>query len=263
MIRIALCSIGFQTRDRYAPAPRLQRSLAAIASDAAHWGFAGIEVWERHLSSASDAECLQAAATLRRFGLGTPMLSSYYNFTRHDRSCAESLAHGHQVLTRAAAWSIPQIRIFTGNTRSRDATPAQWRRARLALRELCDRAAGHGIRLAVETHDWNLSDRLDGCLRLVDEVARDNLGFIFQPDTFGCLWPYAYKRLRARIFHVHANLRAPDPARDPIDWRNLAARQRQDGWQGWWSLEWLSPGVERIAPVWGPWLRRLCDVAYR
>ena len=46
--------------------------------------------------------------------------------------------------TEAVALGAHNIRIFTGNHRSADATPEQWARATRCLQELCDAAAEHG-----------------------------------------------------------------------------------------------------------------------
>jgi sugar phosphate isomerase/epimerase len=257
MLKASMCSIGFQEKDKWKPNPIVQTPLRTVIDHCARSGIAGVEIWEPHYGSLDEAARTDARAAIARAGLAVPMISSYYNFTKSVEHARESLAKGHAVINEAAELSAHNIRIFTGNHRSADASPEQWHRCVVCLRELADHAAEVGVGLAAETHDWNLMDTVPGCLELVNRVDRPNFGFIYQASTFGLgQWAWAMDQLKPWIRHAH--LTNPGFLGDgPYPWPLICQRLADHGIDGFCSIEWFGSRADSKVAIDGPWLQRL------
>jgi sugar phosphate isomerase/epimerase len=119
---------------------------------------------------------------LQDSGVSCDVLAGYTNLA--PATAAEVPAIEHQIayvesLARIAAelgGSI--VRIFTAYEAEGQDLQVQWNRVAGAIREMCDRAAGYGITIAVQNHH-DLALHTDALLELLAEVARSNckLGF--------------------------------------------------------------------------------------
>lgn len=258
-LRASMCSIAFQRKDKWKPQPSVEQPLETVIPVVANAGFAGIEVWHPHWESLDQGQQQRALGVLQRHGLLVPMLSAYYNFTKSASHARDSLAKGHRVLAQAQALQAPQIRIFTGNHRSADATPEQWHRTQRCLQELCDHGRDLGIGLCLETHDWNLMDTVPGTLRLLELVDRPNLGLIFQASTFGpARWRWALQHLAPWVRHVHAPPGSHGLAADPYDYTAQLTQLLERGFRGFVSLEYMGSDPHLSMVRDGAWLIRLC-----
>lgn len=258
-LRPSMCSIAFQRKDKWKPLPQVEMPLEEIIPLLAEVGFAGVEVWHPHWESLDEAGQQRVCRRLERHHMLVPMLSAYYNFTKSAQHAADSLAKGHRVITQARRLGAGNIRIFTGNHRSADASPEQWQRTRSCLQELCDHAGQHGIGLCLETHDWNLMDTVEGTLRLLNLVDRRNLGLIFQGSTFGpSRWRWALGHLRPWVRHVHAPPGSHGLAADPYDYTAQLASLLRGGFAGFVSLEYMGPDPFMSMRRDGSWLISLC-----
>ena len=94
------------------------------------------------------------------------------------------------------------VRVFTSYEAAGQAPHAVWQRTSAALREMCDRAAGHGVTIAVQNHH-DLAVETTALLELLADVDRANckLGF----DA----WSPA---LRGENLYESARLAAPHTA---------------------------------------------------
>ncbi|TVR46103.1 MAG: sugar phosphate isomerase/epimerase [Planctomycetota bacterium] len=258
-LQASMCSIGFQREGKWAPSPSVEIPLPEVIRIVAEHGFSGIEIWQPHWECLDTSGRLRALRLLQRHALQVPMLSAYYNFTKSEAHAADSLAKGHQVIAQAAELGAANIRIFTGNHRSADASPEQWQRTRRCLQELCDAAAPLGIGLCLETHDWNLMDTVPGTLRLLELVERPNLGLIFQASTFGpSTWYWALGHLLPWVRHVHAPPKKCGLAGDPHDFRTQLSTLLDHGFSGFVSLEYMGPDPWLAARSDGQWLISCC-----
>ncbi len=240
MIPLSVCTIAWQRKDRYASPPPIEIPLPDLVPRLPGLGFTGVEIWEPHLAALPATDVPALRQRLADLGLAVPMVSGYYDFTGDAERCAASERHAEAVLTRTAAVGGSAIRIFTGKQRTSTCTPEGRVRAVAALRRLADRGADLGIRLAAEVHDWNLTDSVDNCLSLVDEIGRPSFGLIFHPSMFSPDPLPAMERLWPWIFHIHATNPPGGIADGPIDWRRLVAALAGRGYAGWLSVEWFA-----------------------
>lgn len=251
-MRISACSIAWQSKGRWDAQPQPELAAADVAARIAAAGATGVEFWEPHLRGIDLADL---RLRLTGLGLGTALVSGYYDFTGSLDAAQASLARAHDVLGRARAVGATGIRIFTGKRRGSDTEDAIWERTVGMLRELCD-AAG-GLLLAAELHDWNLMDTAANAERLMGAVDRPNMGLILHPERLADDLAGGLTRLSPWLRHVHVRTAAdglPDPA---CQWAQIVAHLRQAGYAGWWSVEHFAPEPDRLVPVAVAALRRL------
>ena len=235
-MQICACSVLWRKNRRsYDGRDNLLHPWAELLPRLRAWGYAGIELWDPH--AAAEPDLAAFAALLRQHGLAVPMLSTYCNFTRSAESAATSLTEVHAAVARARALGAPALRVFTGNHRSADAAPEQWQRAGDALRALCD--AHRDLAFCVEIHDWNLSDSVDGALRLLRLVERPNLRLVHHPSHFPDDIAGPLAAFGERIAHVHATNPGGTLASGTMDWSAVIAALRTARYDGWLSVEYF------------------------
>lgn len=88
------------------------------------------------------------------------------------------IAYVEALARLAAELRAPVVRIFTAYEVAGHSLQSLWNSAVQAIREMCDRAAAHGVTLAVQNHH-DLAVHSDGLLELLHDVDRSNckLGF--------------------------------------------------------------------------------------
>lgn len=131
----------------------------------------------------------------------------------------------------AAALGARIVRVFTAYETDGADLQARWQRAAAAIREMCDRAAVHGVTIAIQNHH-DLALHTDALLELVSDIDRPNckLGFdAWSPALRGeDLYEAARKAAPLTVLTTNADyIRVPRyryrPAlvnyeREPVDW---------------------------------------------
>lgn len=168
MIRSGLCSITFRGL-----------SPQEVADRAAHAGLSCIE-WggDVHVPP-GDAESADRVRLLtEQAGLS---VASYGSYLRFDGDEAAHLASADAVLASARALRAPRIRVWAGGTGSRQSSTSQRALTTRRIREFAMRAGEHGIDLGLEFHGGTLTDEIGSTMRLLDEVAAENVRTYWQP----------------------------------------------------------------------------------
>jgi D-psicose/D-tagatose/L-ribulose 3-epimerase len=120
-----------------------------------------------------------------------------------------------------------------------DADRAQWRRSPANLKVAAAYTAERSVKLAIEPlnrFETDLINTVDQELRMVDEIAADNVGLLL--DTFHVNIeekdiPAAIPRAAARVveFHACSNDRRA-PGEDHLPWRAIAGASRDVRYDG-------------------------------
>jgi D-psicose/D-tagatose/L-ribulose 3-epimerase len=143
-----------------------------------------------------------------------------------------------------------------------DARRAQWKRSAETLNVAAAYAAERSVKLAIEPlnrFETDLINTVDQGLRMVDEIAADNVGLLL--DTFHMNIeekniPAAIRRAAGRIieFHACSNDRGT-PGEDHLPWRAIAQALRDVRYDGPVVIEAFTPEVREIAravSIWRP-----------
>ena len=114
------------------------------------------------------------------------------------------------------------------------------------LREVCDRARGAGLRVAIEPHPYRWVCSAQSMLRLIERTGADNLGLNLDPSHLfpnGEIPHYTTYLLGSKVFHTHfsdndgqsnAHWR---PGKGKVDWSAVLRALRDVGYDGVLSLE--------------------------
>lgn len=192
-MKTALCTIAFR-----------DDPFDSVLDLAVKAGFDGVEPWGKpdHFPDPYNGDVVaQRSESIRSRGLVVSQFGSYANpvSPRFESEMDDALA-------AAEAFDTHQIRVWAGSCASQDADEAVWTRTIDGFRRFSERAADAGVTLAVEMHEGRLSDTVEGCLRLIEGVERDNFKLNYQP-----LWRESSeeglekaRRIASHVVSVHA-----------------------------------------------------------
>src|SRR5437870_4463536 len=119
---------------------------------------------------------------LKTAGVSCDVIAAYTNFA--SGSAAEvplidfQIAYVESLARIAAELGASVVRVFTAYESPGQDLPSLWNRVVAALGEICDRAAAHGVTIAIQNHH-DLGLHTDALLELLADIARANikLGF--------------------------------------------------------------------------------------
>jgi len=188
----------------------MDESLARLG----RMGYDGVELWEEFLFKCDPRRLKE---NLKYARLEVAQQCAYFDFTGSAEEWQKSLETNARHLALARELGSKQIRVFTGEVGSREATPAQWEAGIRGLAEVCRAGAAAGVSYAMETHEGSLMDTIEGTQRLLKETGAPNLGVNLQlpmsKDWEG--WEPAVAALGSRTVHLHVH-----------NWKDKKCKQR-------------------------------------
>ena len=172
-------------------------------------GYDGVELWHQYVVS---KPVEQVKAETVGIGLEITQLCPYFNVTGTTEQLEESYAIARGYIGYAKELDCKLIRVFTGGVSAADATEEQFRQGVLGLRTICDMAPH--LTFVLEMHHGSLMETVEGTLKLLDAVGRDNLRLNLQvplPDATKDVYQCAAE-LGKYTVHLHAHNWIGDPA---------------------------------------------------
>jgi sugar phosphate isomerase/epimerase len=160
--------------------------LSEFIARAGRLGFAGVMLGGKrpHLSpldvTPQRLEELQSA--LRAARVTCDVVAGYTNLASGPAAEVPlvefQIAYVESLSRLAAQLGASVVRIFTAYEEADRDPPTLWRRVAAAVREMCDRAAQHGITIAIQNHH-DLALDTDALLDLLAEIDRPNCKLAF------------------------------------------------------------------------------------
>lgn len=147
---------------------------------------------------------------LRAAGVGCAAVAAYTDFgalAAAEVPFAEmQVAYVESLCRLAARLGATVVRVFTAYEPPGSSPHANWTRVAAALREVCDRAAPHGVTIAVQNHH-DVAVHTAALLELLDDVGRPNckLGFDAWSPALRGEDLYAAARLAAPFTAITTN----------------------------------------------------------
>lgn len=258
-MKLSLCTISFRHH---------LISLKQVVEWAAQRGFSGIELWGPHAMNLRDRPGYDLN-WLQSHGLSVPMLSDYLPVQGERQQMIEKSVN---LCRLAQSWGAGKIRTFAGNKGSHDVSAEERHEWTRRMRELCNIANDHGVKLVVETHPHTLADSKESTLRLIEEIDHPSLRLNFDVlhvwesgadpcEVLGEFEPLVahmhFKNVRSRSFlneFLPGNVYAPAGSRagmvslfeGAFDYRKFLAFVMNE--TSLWptleaSLEWFGPDV--------------------
>ena len=128
---------------------------------------------------------LAAARALRHMtadgGLKVAAYGSYYRVSHADTGPFED------VLESAVELGAPSIRVWAGRQGSAEADETYWAQVVEDSRHIAELGAAAGVRIDYEFHNKTLTDTNEAAVKLLTQVAHDNLKCYWQPPRYSAL----------------------------------------------------------------------------
>ncbi len=232
-----------------------KEKIPSAIPELATMGYGGLEFWNDFLAS-HDVQWL--AEYLREHHIACAQICPYFDFTSTKERWQESITDAERYVQFALQLGKPLIRVFTGSVGASKATPAQWKNGVEGLKTICQIGKPHGVRFALETHGGSLMETSRSTLRLLEEVAMENLGVNLQVPFAGeDIWD-SVERLGRYTTHLHAHNWVVPPFSPEagrldeqnltfldsgcLDFREFVRRLREQGFSGYISVEHATHG---------------------
>ena len=161
-------------------------SVREFIEQAARLGFAGVMLAGKrpHLAplDVTPAKTEEIREVLARTGLRCEVIAGYTDFAGGPAAEVPygemQVAYVEALARLAAAFQCGIVRVFTAYEHVGQSLTALWPRVVALLQECCDRAAGHGVTIALQNHH-DLGVHTTALLELLADVDRPNckLGF--------------------------------------------------------------------------------------
>lgn len=160
--------------------------LASFIGRAAAMGYDSVMIAGKrpHLSplDATADGLSEVRASLERAGISCDVIAGYTDFS--GAAAAEvpvlemQIAYVEGLARIASRLGAPFVRVFSAYEAEGHPTAAVWGRVVTSLRECCDRAAAHGVTVAIQNHH-DIGVHSDALLELLNDINRPNckLGF--------------------------------------------------------------------------------------
>lgn len=138
-------------------------------------GLEGIE-WggDVHVPHGDVKLAQEVRAMTEDVGLKVAAYGSYYR--------AGQWASFDEILKTASALNAPTVRIWAGTKGSRETGAEERVAIATDIRNCCQKAQKANLTISLEYHRGTLTDEIDSCESLVQEVEHENLRLYWQPD---------------------------------------------------------------------------------
>ena len=209
-------------------------------------------VWGTNVLELGDEQVEEIKRVLDRAGVRVAAIGSPVGKVPIDTPFDENLHGLERAITLAQAFETPFIRVFSfyppaPHVGAGSAEPAAYRDEVLArLRTMTDRARAAGITLLHENDTDLYGDTIERCVDVLQSVDDSHFQAVLDPSNFvisgQAPYPDGYEALRPWLRYVHVKDALPDrtvvPAGEGVArWPELLERLREDGYDGFFSLE--------------------------
>jgi 3-dehydroshikimate dehydratase len=227
--------------------PDLDEQIAVLQGEHIH--FLDLRgAWGTNVLDFSDAQVDQIRRTLDIHGMAVSAIASPIGKVSIDAPFDEHLRRFERAITLARAFSTPFIRIFSFYPpASANSDPAGWRDEVLSrLREMTARARAEGIILLHENEKDIYGDTIARCADLLMSINDPHFQAILDPANFiqcgQMAYPEGYEAVRPWLRYVHVKDARSDgrvvaAGEGMACWPDLLQRLREDGYDGFFSLE--------------------------
>jgi 3-dehydroshikimate dehydratase len=229
--------------------PNLDEQIAVLQSENIHYlDLRG--VWDINVLDLSDEQVDQIKQALDAGGIGVAAIGSPIGKVTIDSPFDEQLMRFERAIQLAQSFQTPYIRLFSfyppaGLDTAPD--PTSWRDDVLnTLREFSRRASAAKITLLHENERGIYGDTIARCVDLLRSIDDPHFQAILDPANFiqcgQTPYPDAYEQLHPWLRYIHVKDALSDGSvvaagEGAARWPELLRRLRQDGYDGFFSLE--------------------------
>ncbi len=230
--------------------PDLPEQIAILKREnIAHIDLRG--VWNISVLDLTDEQAISIKELLEGHGIKVAAIGSPIGKVPVDSPFDEHLERFERAIKLAHLFGTPLVRIFSfyppAGIASDSTDPDTWRDEVVwRLREMIERARAAGITLIHENEKDIYGDTIARCVDLLQECNDTHFQAVFDPANFiqcgQTPYPDAYEALRPWLRYMHVKDALPDgdvvaAGEGAARWPELLQRLRQDGYDGFFSLE--------------------------
>jgi sugar phosphate isomerase/epimerase len=228
-------------------APDVNEQIAVLRSENIHYlDLRG--VWDTNVLELTDTQVATIKQALAAEGIGVAAIGSPIGKVPIDSPFDEQLQRFERALTLAREFQTPYVRLFSFYPPASGAAAAADYRDEVLrrVREMTDRARAADVVLLHENERDIYGDTIARCVDLMGSVDDVHFQATLDPANFVVCgqvpYPDAYDALRSWVRYVHVKDVRADGAIAPAGegvarWPDLLQRLRQDGYDGFLSLE--------------------------
>lgn len=183
--------------------------LLDFISKAANLGYDGVMIAGKrpHLSplDATPERLAEVKARLDQEGIACAVIGGYTDFSGAAPPMVPvpemQIAYVESLARIAAALGANVVRVFTGFEIEGQSVEAVWERVVEALQECSDRAAAHGVTIAVQNHH-DIGVHTDAMMELLRDIDRPNCKLGFDAWTLALRGEDVYEAAKRAAPHV-------------------------------------------------------------
>ncbi len=230
--------------------PDLSEQIALLRGEGIHY-LDLRAVWETNVLDLTDRQVTEIQQALDRHGIGVAAIGSPIGKVPIDHPFDEQLHRLERAISLAHTFGTPFIRVFSfyppASSNGSAVAATDYRDEVLArLRAMAAQAHAAGIVLLHENDTGLYGDTIARCVDLIQSVDDAHLQAVLDPANFiQCAqtpYPDAYEALRPWLRYFHVKDARPDgsvvvAAEGVARWPELLERLRDDGYDGFFSLE--------------------------
>ncbi|MCG8605912.1 sugar phosphate isomerase/epimerase [bacterium] len=180
-------------------------SLEQLLNHVARAGFHFIEVWQYHISRATENEIRNYQKIANSLGISFPAVGMYPTLHLAGQERKDELDKVERLMNYAELLEADIVKVFVGVRGSDKVTHSEYQASVQFMHEILALADDRKLTITGETHTDTLFDSLESCQRFLKAVDSENLKVCFQPFDF-CNTEKAvgdFRLLADDVIHVH------------------------------------------------------------
>lgn len=191
--------------NRWTPEKIPYYTLDRLVPHIAGTDFKSLEVWQYHVSHASESDVQWYRKLADDLDLTFLILGLYPRLHLEGEAGQQEMDAVQHLFDRAGILGAELIKIFPGSLGTDVVTDAEYDRSMAFMQEMARRAAAADLTITCETHANTLCDTREACVRFLRDVNAENLKVCYQPydftDTAHAI--VDYEALAEHVIHVH------------------------------------------------------------
>lgn len=228
MIQILLNSIALDP-NRWSEEKIAYFRLDQLLDHVAKAGFRFVEVWQYHISRATESEIRNYHEIANSLGLAFPVIGMYPLLHFSGRGRQTELDKVERLFNYAKLLGAAVVKTFVGVQGSGRISDTEYRLSVEFMQEVLDLASSYDLTITGETHLDTLFDSIESCNKFRQAIDCESFKVCFQPFDFYSTEKAIsdYRVLADDVIHVHyqgqKDGRMELLANSDLDYRKLTA----------------------------------------
>ncbi len=183
MVQILLNSIALDP-NRWTDDKIAYFNLDRLLDHVARAGFHLIEVWQYHISRATEKEIKNYHKTANSLDLSFPVIGMYPRLHLQGQERQHELDKIERLMNYAKLLGADIVKVFVGVRGSAEVADSEYQSSVQFMHEILALAGSYSLMITGETHPDTLCDSIESCKRFLKAIDSENFKVCFQPFDF-------------------------------------------------------------------------------